>query len=117
MADNVASTLCYVPFVGFVIAIIFLLIAPYNTNRAVRFHAFQSIFVGLAVIAVDIVFRIFFSMMLAVFGFFGLLTAILWPLFGLACFVLCLYLLISTYQGKTVVLPFIGPIAQKQAQG
>jgi uncharacterized membrane protein len=27
-----------------------------------------------------------------------------------------LYLLISTYQGKTIVLPIIGPLAQKQAQ-
>jgi uncharacterized membrane protein len=116
MADNVAATLCYIPFAGFVIAIVFLLIAPYNTNRGVRFHAFQSIFMGLAVIAVDIVFRIFFSMMLAIFGFFGLLTGVIWPLWWLACFVLWLYLLISTYQGKTVLLPVIGPMAQKQAQ-
>jgi uncharacterized membrane protein len=29
---------------------------------------------------------------------------------------LWLYLLFSTYQGKTIVLPVIGPLAQKQAQ-
>jgi uncharacterized membrane protein len=116
MADNVASTLCYIPFAGFVIAIVFLVMEPYSRNRAVKFHAFQAIFLGVGAIAVDIVFRIFFGMMLAIFGFFGIFTAVIWPLFGLACFVLWIYLLISTYQGKTVVLPVIGPLAQKQAQ-
>src|SRR5690349_23274004 len=44
MADNLASTLCYA--LGFITGIIFLLIAPYNQNRTVRFHAFQSIFMS-----------------------------------------------------------------------
>jgi uncharacterized membrane protein len=30
---------------------------------------------------------------------------------------LWLYLIISAYQGKTVLLPVIGPLAQKQAEG
>jgi uncharacterized membrane protein len=37
--------------------------------------------------------------------------------FGLACLALWLYLIISAYQGKTVLLPVIGPLAQKQAEG
>jgi uncharacterized membrane protein len=37
--------------------------------------------------------------------------------FGLACLVLWLYLIVSAHQGKTVVLPLIGQLAQKQAQG
>jgi uncharacterized membrane protein len=116
MADNVASTLCYIPFAGFVIAIVFLVIEPYSKNRAVRFHAFQAIFLGVVAMAVNILFRIFFGIMFEIFGFFGLLTAVLWPLFWLAFLIVWLYLLISTYQGKTIVLPVIGPIAQKQAQ-
>jgi uncharacterized membrane protein len=40
----------------------------------------------------------------------------LFSLFWLACFVLWIYLLIQAYQGKTVVLPVIGPIAQQQAR-
>jgi len=39
---------------------------------------------------------------------------LLFPLF-LACVALWLYMMISTYQGKTVVLPVIGPFAQQQA--
>jgi uncharacterized membrane protein len=37
------------------------------------------------------------------------------PLISLAFFVLWIYMIITAYQGKTVVLPVIGPIAQKQA--
>jgi len=89
---------------------------PYSKNRAIRFHAFQSIFLNVAIIVVDIVAGILFRIMLEIAGFFGLLFGIFWPLFGLACLLLWLYLLFSTYQGKTIVLPIIGPLAQKQAQ-
>ena len=113
MQDNVASALCYV--LGLITGIVFLVMEPYSRNRAVRFHAFQSIFLNVAVIAVDIVIGIFFRTVLFTFGFAGLLTGVLWPLFGLACFALWLYLIFSAYQGKTVLLPLIGPLAQKQA--
>jgi uncharacterized membrane protein len=115
MQDNVASALCYV--LGFVTGIIFLVMEPYSRNRAVRFHAFQSIFLNLSEIAVDIVIGIIFRIILSMFGFAGLLVGILWPVFGLACIALWIYLILSAYQGKTVLLPVIGPLAQKQAQG
>jgi len=114
MADNVASALCYA--LGLVTGIIFLVLDPYSKNRAIRFHAFQSIFMHVSVIAVYIVFGIVFRIMLAIVGVFGLLGIIIWPIFWLASVCLWLYLLISAYQGKMVVLPVIGPIAQKQAQ-
>ena len=34
---------------------------------------------------------------------------------GLAFFILWIYMIVTAYQGKTVVLPVIGPIAQGQA--
>ncbi len=49
MQDNVAGGLCYV--LGLITGIIFLVLEPYNRNRAIRFHAFQSIFVHVAIIA------------------------------------------------------------------
>ena len=114
MADNVVCMLCYI--LGLITGIIFLVLAPYNQNRTVRFHAFQSIFLNVAIIAVEIAMAIVFHVMVAIAGIFGLLTGIIFPLFGLGCFILWLYLLFSTYQGKTIVLPIIGPLAQKQAQ-
>ncbi len=111
MADNVAGMLCYA--LGFITGIIFLVLEPYNKNKLIRFHAFQSIFMSVAAIAVRIVLGIVFTALWSVSGLF--LGLAIFSLFSLACFILWLYMLISTYQGKTVVLPVIGPLAQQQA--
>ena len=107
MTDNAASALCYV--LGLVTGILFLVLAPYNQNRTIRFHAFQSIFLNVAWILFWMVFNIVF----AALHLFSLLF--LSSLISLAFFVLWIYMIITAYQGKTVVLPVIGPIAQKQA--
>lgn len=112
MAQNVASALCYV--LGLITGILFLVLEPYSRDRVVRFHAFQSIFLHLAFIVCWIVFSIVMGMMMHIVGFF--LGAILWPLFGLFCLGVWLYMMLSAYQGKTIVLPFIGQLAQQQAQ-
>jgi len=114
MAENVASTLCYV--LGLITGIIFLVLEPYSKNRTVRFHAFQSIFLNVAIIVIEIVFSIVFGIMLRIVGIFSFFLGIFWPIFLLGCLLLWLYLLYSTYQGKTIVLPVIGPLALKQAQ-
>jgi uncharacterized membrane protein len=107
MADNVASTLCYV--LGLITGIIFLVLAPYNKNRVIRFHAFQSIFLHVACIVVAIGLNI----VVGILHLWSLLF--LGSLFWLVCFVGWVVLLIQTYQGKTIVVPVIGPIAQQQA--
>ena len=107
MTDNAASALCYV--LGLVTGILFLVLAPYNQNKTIRFHAFQSIFLNVGWILFWMVFNIVF----AALHLFSLLF--LSSLISLAFFVLWIYMIITAYQGKTVVLPVIGPIAQKQA--
>ena len=107
MTDNAASALCYV--LGLITGILFLVLAPYNQNKIIRFHAFQSIFLNVAWIAFWMVFNIVF----AALHLFSLLF--LSPLIGLVFFILWIYMIITAYQGKKVVLPVIGPIAQQQA--
>ena len=111
LTENAAAALCYV--LGLITGILFLVLEPYNRNRNIRFHAFQSIFLNVAWIvvwiAVDIV---LFGMMRAV-GFFG--GFFLTPLIGLLFFCVWIYMIVMAYQGKTVVLPIIGPLVQKQA--
>jgi uncharacterized membrane protein len=107
MQDNVASALCYV--LGFVTGIIFLVMEPYSKNRAIRFHAFQSIFANVAVFAVYLVLSILLAAL--PWGVYYLV----WQLFGLACLALWAFMIYSAYQGKSLVLPVIGPLAQKQA--
>src|SRR5450755_1988982 len=57
--DNVASALCYL--FGFITGIIFLLLGPYNRNRTIRFHAFQSIFTFVGIVVIEIVLDIALS--------------------------------------------------------
>lgn len=114
MSENVAGALCYL--LGLVTGIIFLVLAPYNQNRTVRFHAFQSIFFHVGAI-------ILWIGLMIVMGIFGFLThglsvffsLFLYPLLGLALFIAWLYLMYAAYSNKTVVLPIVGPLAQKQA--
>jgi len=88
-----------------VTGIIFLVLEPYNKNKLIRFHAFQSIFLGVAVMVVWWALRI-------------VLPWGVWRLMGLVdllFFLLWIYMLLQTYQGKKVVLPVIGDLAAKQA--
>jgi uncharacterized membrane protein len=109
MTDNVASALSYV----LIAAILFLLIAPYNRNRTIRFHAFQSIFMHVAMFAVWIVCGFVFAILGRILGLW--LSFMLSPVLGLGFFILWVYMIISAFQGKTVELPLIGPVARQQA--
>jgi uncharacterized membrane protein len=104
LAANVASALCYV--LGLITGIVFLVIPPYNRNPAIRFHAFQSIFANVACIALSIGLSIVFD---------ALQIWRLDSLVSLAIFLLFIYLAFQAYQGKTIELPVIGPLARQQA--
>jgi uncharacterized membrane protein len=108
LQENVAAALCYV--LGFVTGIIFLAIEPYSKNRAIRFHAFQSIFLSVALIAIGVVLNVIFAVLPLI------LDRLLAPLYDLACFAAWVLPMIWAYLGKPLVLPVIGPLAQKQAQ-
>jgi uncharacterized membrane protein len=110
MADNVVAALCYAFTI--ITGILFLVIAPYNQNRVVRFHAFQAIFFFVAAFVIRVALGILFLVIngLGLFGLFGL-----WSLVGLGFFILWVYMIITAYQGRTVVLPVIGKLAQQQA--
>ena len=110
LTENVASALCYL--FGFVTGIIFLVLAPYNRNKTVRFHAFQSIFAHVAVIILYILCSILFGLIaVATHGLgFGL-----FPILSLLVVVLWLYMMYTAYNNKKVKLPLVGDLAEKQA--
>jgi uncharacterized membrane protein len=113
MTDNLAAALCYL--FGFITAILFLVLAPYNQNRNIRFHAFQSIFLNIA----WVVFWIVISMVSLMFSFVPFLrlfiATVLQFAVGLGGLILWLYLMFKAYNGEKVVLPIVGPMAEKQA--
>ena len=108
-----AGALAYL--LGFITGILFLVLAPYNQNRNVRFHAFQSIFLNIAWIVTWIAATIV-SIVLHSIPILGAIISILLHLcIGIGFFILWLYMMFKTYNGAKVVLPVIGPLADKQA--
>jgi uncharacterized membrane protein len=107
MTDNLAAALSYIWIVG----LIFLLIEPYNKNRFVRFHAFQSVFYGVAWMILWFGIHIVFAIM----PFLGLLILPIYALIGLGGFVYWLFLAFKAYNNEQYKIPVIGDMAAKQA--
>ena len=107
MADNTAGMLAYITIIP---AIIFLVMEPYNKNKFVRFHAWQNIFlaIGMTVLWIGL-------MIIGMIPIIGWLTLILWPVIGLGFLVVWILLLIKANKGEKWKLPFIGDLAEKQA--
>jgi uncharacterized membrane protein len=110
LQDNVAGLLVYL--IG-ILAIVFLLIEPYNKNKFVRFHCFQCIFYWVAVVAASIALMIL-SIILGMVHL-GAVVLLLYPLFWLAMLIGWIMLMVKAYQGQKWKLPFIGDLAEKQA--
>ena len=110
LTENAAGALCYLG--GLITGIIFLVIAPYNQNPRIKFHAFQSILLNLAwvlawfvLIAVGMVLPFGISVLLS------LMSLLIWG----GGLVLWLVLMWKAYQGESLSLPVIGDIARQQA--
>jgi uncharacterized membrane protein len=107
--QNVVNALCYIP----IVAVIFLLIEPYNRNRDTRFHAFQSLLFALAWFVIAIGMMIL-RLLLASVGIWGV-GGLLGSLISLGLFLIWIVLVFKAFQNQRFVLPVIGPIAEKQA--
>jgi uncharacterized membrane protein len=107
LTDNIASALCYV--LGLVTGIVFLVLAPYNQNKQIRFHAFQAIFVHVALL-------IFFMAIMPVLGF--MLGHMIWffaPIVSIGSVLLWVWLIWKAYNNERFKVPILGDLAEKQA--
>jgi uncharacterized membrane protein len=104
LAPNVAGALSYL--LGPITGVLFLVLE--KENRFVRFHAAQSIGVGLVMFAANIVLTVFNSILfrIPILGF--IVGSILTLGVGLASFVLWLYLMYRAWQGDEWEVPVIG---------
>jgi uncharacterized membrane protein len=101
LSDNAAAALAYVTIIP---AIIFLIVEPYNKNSYVRFHAWQSIFMGIAAVAIQIVLSV-----IPIIGW------IIIPFFALAFLILWIIVLLKALKGERFMIPVIGKFAAQQA--
>lgn len=112
---NIAALLCYALL--FVTGLLFLLIAPYNRDRFVRFHAFQSIFFFIALVVL-MVFAIAAGLLLK-----GICPAPLGFMVQIFCQSaamiagggLWMLLMYKAYSDEMFSLPLVGTLAARQA--
>ena len=107
ITPSTAGVLCYVPFAGWVAALIILATRRFREDRLVRFHAFQGLYLYVVWLLVDIAIGSFF-------GFAG--VAVRRAVTGsLKLSVLCgwIYMLHKTSNGETIRLPFLGELADR----
>jgi len=107
IAPSTASTLCYVPFVGWIAALIVLATQRFRDDRLVRFHAFQGLYIFVVWLLVDIAIG-------STFGFagFAVRRAITGSL-KLSVLAGWIFMLYKTSMGEVVRLPFLGELAER----
>jgi len=112
MSDNVAGMLAYFTIIP---AIIFLVMEPYNKNRFVRFHAWQSIFFCLGMIAVWIAYAIVATVLVFVPILGHVVNLLLWATLLFGEIIVWVILVVKANGGQMWKLPVIGDMAERQA--
>jgi uncharacterized membrane protein len=111
LSDNAAGAIAYLTIIP---AILFLVMAPYNTKPFVKFHSWQNIGLCVASFCLYIVLFIF-MMVLAFIPFLRFLVLLVYPLFGLALLVVWGLCVLKASQGSALKLPLISGFAAKQS--
>ncbi len=100
-----ASILCYIPFVGWICAIIVLASLKFRQDRTVRFHAFQGIYLFVATLVADFVMRPMFWLLPGDFHGFQLVQLIL---IGASIF-----MMVKASHDERYSLPLFGELAER----
>ncbi|HEV2146437.1 MAG TPA: DUF4870 domain-containing protein [Longimicrobiaceae bacterium] len=109
LAPNVAGALAYL--LGPLTGVVFFLIE--KESRFVRFHAAQSIVVGIAMVVASIVLSVL-GAVLAVVPVIGWLIGLLLSMaFGFGSFVLWIVLMFKAFQGEEWEVPLVGAQAHR----
>jgi uncharacterized membrane protein len=100
--------LCYVPYFGWIAAVVVLASPRFHTDRVVRFHAFQGIYLFVAWLLVDWVLSpVFHSIpspnpMRAVAGLLHAAVLVAW-----------VWMIVKTSQEQLFRLPVLGELAER----
>lgn len=105
VSDRAASTLCYVPYVGWVASIVVLAADRFRGARDVRFHAFQGLYLFVLYLFASWVFE---PIAVALRG--ARMVAHLPSLVLLGTWI---FMLVKTSQGEMTRLPILGELADR----
>ncbi|HEY1337190.1 MAG TPA: hypothetical protein VGF59_06750 [Bryobacteraceae bacterium] len=99
-----AAILCYIPAVGWIASIIVLAADKFRTNRVVRFHAFQGLYLFVAWLMNDWVLRPLF-LLAPNFHVHRIIEAVL---LGMSIF-----MMVKASHNEAYALPLFGELAQR----
>ncbi|MEO7142007.1 MAG: hypothetical protein ABI165_00730 [Bryobacteraceae bacterium] len=106
-----ASLLCYIPFVGWLAAIVVLASARFRHDPRVRFNAFQGLYLFVAWLLVDLVVAplFAFSFLIPGFGLHHLVPSLLRTII----FGAWIFMIVKVSQDENVRLPILGELADR----
>jgi uncharacterized membrane protein len=105
--ENIAGLLCYL--FTWVSGLIFFLI---DKRPFVKFHGAQSIAFAICIIPIWFALWIFW-LVIAHIPVIGLISIVIFPLFGLAVFAAWIFLMYKAYSHEKFKLPIIGDMVEK----
>ena len=105
LQPHIAAMLCYIPAMGWIAALVFLLLEGYRHDRYVRFHAFQGLFLAVLWLIFKSMFFPFHGHDLPFMGFRAL-----WLLLVI---VLQVVGIIKTLSHQPYRIPVLGDLAEK----
>ena len=117
LSPNTAALISYlwIPITSIIVLV------TEKENRTVRFHAFQSLFLGLGIFAFTIILSIVIGILTLVAGavspYAGLIVSVLsllvWMVIAIALLGLWVLCLVKAYRGEMYKLPIVGSQAEK----
>lgn len=105
ISGETAATLCYIPWVGWIVSLVVLSTNRFRADGLVRFHAFQGMYLAVAWMIVDIALEP--SLRIS-----GISRSIV-PLLKLGIVGTWIFMLIRTNAKQLVRLPVIGEMAER----
>src|SRR5579883_2079167 len=106
ISPRTMSILCYVPWLGWVAAVVVLASNSFRHDRVVRFHAFQALYLFVAYLVDAVVVRPFDHFMVPFTHISGLVE--------LALLAASIYMIVKVSQGCTdCALPLFGELAHR----
>jgi len=110
ISPRAASLMCYIPIVGWIVAIVVLASARFRNDTRARFNAFQGLYLFVAWLIVSWVLSPLFSVP-AMWGpgFYKIVPVML----KAAIFGAWVFMIIKTSQDEVYKLPILGDLAEK----
>jgi uncharacterized membrane protein len=105
VSAETASTLCYLPWVGWIVSLVVLATNRFRGDGLVRFHAFQGMYLAVVWMVVDIALE-------PAMRISGISRGIV-PLLKLGVLGTWVFMLIKTNARQLVRLPVIGEMAER----